>query len=266
MPEASSVLAETSQARIKALERRGLCYWLINFLATLLLAVGLSWLLYPQVVGPLIEYRLSLQNLSRLLFGFLGLIVISNLLMLALRRSLRRARLAMVSELDRHDAMERLSLIDPVAGVFDRRYLDEIIPRETNRADRRETTLSFVKLSLEGFDDVDSRLGYQAADKILKEAAQLLKRSFRPTDITIRYGSNDFLVIMPETAKHGALTAVRRLLAKVDEWNRKKPVPGYEMEFSVGVADYTKGRDVRDSLAALDTRVQLFRDQQTPGG
>ena len=265
MTEASDLLAGTAEGRLRAVERRGLWYLLLNLLGIFLLALGLVELLYPQTLASLIEYRMSLQNLSLVLFGFLGIILMSNLLALSHRASLRKARGELVKELARHDAATKLTLVDPVTGTFDRRYLDEIIPRETNRADRRETTLCFIKFSLEGFEGVDSRLGYQASDRILQETAQMLKKSFRPTDIIVRYGSNEFLVMMPETAKHGAMTAVRRLLTKVDEWNRKKPVEGYELELSVGLADYTKGKDVRDAMVALDTRVQLFRDQQTPG-
>ena len=265
MAEASDLLAGTGEGRLRKLERRGLYYLLLNLLGLGLVTLGLVELVYPQTLESVIPFRLKLDYLAILIFDFLGIVLISDLLMLSYRHTLRKARTELVNELARHDAATKLTLVDPVTGTFDRRYLDEIIPRETNRADRRESTLSFIKFSLEGFEGVDSRLGDQASDRILKETAQLLKKSFRPTDIIVRYGANEFMVMMPETAKHGALTAVRRLLTKVDEWNRRKTVPGFELELSVGVADYTKGKDVRDTLVALDTRVQMYRDKESPG-
>ena len=265
MAEASDLLAGSGEARLRSLERRGLWYLLLNLLGLALLALGLAELLYPQTLSDVFDFRLKLDHLVLLLIGFAGIIFISDLLMISLRSSLRHARRDMVSEIARHDAAAKLTLMDPVTGTFDKRYLEEIIPRETNRAERRESTLSFIKFILEGFEGVDSRLGDQTGDRILKEAAQLLKKSFRPTDIIVRYGTNEFLVMMPETAKHGALTAVRRLLSKVDEWNRKKTIAGFELQLSVGVSDYTKGKDVRDSLVALDTRVQMYRDKESPG-
>lgn len=265
MAEASDLLAGSSEARLRALERRGLWYLLLNLLGLALVTVGLVELLFPQMLASVIDFRLKLEHLTLSLFGFLGIVLISDLLMLSLRSSLRRARREMVSEMARHDAAAKLTLVDAVTGTFDKRYLEEIIPRETNRADRRESTLSFIKFIVEGMEGVDSRVGPQAGDRILQETAQLLKKSFRPTDIIVRYGTNEFMVMMPETAKHGALTAVRRLLTQVDGWNRKKPIPGFELGLSVGVSDYTKGKDVRDSLVALDTRVQMYRDKEAPG-
>jgi diguanylate cyclase (GGDEF)-like protein len=264
MEEASNILARTLEGHLRALERRNLWLLLLNLLVNLLLVVGLVQLFYPQKLSDLLPYRLSLIHLTMVLFGLVGLIFLLNLFAIVQLGSLRRARGHFASELARRDQAERMSLVDPLTGTFDKRYMDEIIPREVARADRQESTLSFVKLGVERLDEAETNLGFQAGERILKEAAQLLKRVFRPTDILIRYGHGEFLVIMPETAKHGALTAVRRLLMKVDEWNKHKIVPGYEMDMSVGVADHTKGKDVRDALVAVDTRVQLYRDKQGP--
>jgi diguanylate cyclase (GGDEF)-like protein len=262
MEDASNILARTLQGHLRQLERHNLWLLISNLLVNLLLAVGLVQLLYPEALAELIRYRLSLLDLSMVLFGLVGLILLLNLFTIAQWSSMRRARGEFADQLARRDQAERMSLVDPVTGTFDKRYMDEIIPREAARADRQESTLSFVKLGVEGLDAEETNLGYQTGERILKEAAQLIKRVFRPTDILIRYSHNEFLVILPETAKHGALTAVRRLLMKVDEWNKPKPIPGYEMDMSVGVADHTKGKDIRDALVAVDTRVQLYRDKQ----
>ena len=122
-----------------------------------------------------------------------------------------------------------------------------------------------VKISIDRFDSIDPSKGFQLGERVLKETAQLLKRVFRPTDIIIRHGVADFMVILPETAKHGALTAVRRLLTKVEDLNRRRTFDEFVLQLSIGVADYTKGRDVRDSLVAVETRVQIYHDTQSPG-
>ncbi|MFB3921794.1 MAG: GGDEF domain-containing protein [Terriglobia bacterium] len=262
MAEATELLAGSGEARLRKLERRGLWFLLLNLLGLILLTVGLVELLYPQMLESVIPFRLKLEHLALLLFGFLAIILLSDILTLTLRGTLRRARAEMVDEMSRHDAAAKLTLMDAVTGTFDKRYLEEIIPRETNRADRRESTLTFIKFTIEGFDGIEGRLGPLAPDRVLQGTAGLLKKSFRPTDIIVRYAPSEFIVMMPETAKQGALTAVRRLLTKVDEWNRNKVIPGFELQLMVGVSDYTKGKDVRDSLVALDTRVQMYRDKE----
>jgi diguanylate cyclase (GGDEF)-like protein len=262
MDEVSTVFAQPLQNRVKALEARALWLWLLNLLAAVVLTAGVVFLLYPDVFGSAVDFRPTLLQLSRGLFALLGLIFVLDLLALVQWRAIRQARGELLAELSRRDAAERRALTDPVTGTFDRRYLDEVIPRETARADRRETTLSLVKLGVERFEGVDARLGFQAGERILQETAQLLKHCFRPTDIIIRYGVAEFLVLLPETARLGAINAVGRLFTKVDEWNRRKPIPGFELELSVGVADYTRGKDVRDTLGAVETRVQLYRDRR----
>jgi diguanylate cyclase (GGDEF)-like protein len=263
--EASAVLAKSLQARIKARENRGLVLLVFKLLLYAVLFAALMELFYSGSVTKYIDFRPSLAHLSLGLFGLVVLIFFLDILTVRNWQKIRRARVELVTELSRRDMAERLSLIDPVTGTFDRRYLDEIVPREAARADRRETTLTFVKLNIERFDSIDPTKGFQQGERVLKETAQLLKRVFRPTDIIIRHGVSDFLIILPETAKHGALTAVRRLLAKVDELNRRKAFEDFVLELSVGVADHTKGRDVRDALSAVETRVQIYHDTQSPG-
>ncbi len=266
MPEeASAVMARNLQARIKSRENRGLVILIIKFLIYLILAAGLVELFYPGTVTKYFDFRPSISQVSLGLFAIVVAVFVFDIIQVGNWQMIRRARVELITELSRHDVAERMSLTDPVTSTFDRRYLDEIIPREVARADRHETTLTFVKLNLEKFDGVDERLGFQTGDRILKEAVQMMKRCFRPTDIIIRYGVAEFLIILPETAKHGALAAVRRLLGKADEWNRRDTIPGFTLEISVGVADYTKGHDVRDALAEVETHVQLYRDQQAPG-
>jgi diguanylate cyclase len=216
-------------------------------------------------VGKYIDLSPVAPYLNISLIVLVALTLVFSYYALRLRRKLGRARREFVDELAQRDTADTLALIDPQTGAFNQRYLDIILPRETGRAERWDTSLSFLKLTMEEFDSVDTRLGAEAADRIIKEATELVKKSLRPTDVIIRSGPGEFLVIMPETSKHGALAGCRRLLEKVDDWNRKETVPGFELKLAIGVSDYNKGKDVRDSLAAADHRVQLYRDRHTPG-
>ncbi len=267
MPEeASAVLAKALQARIKRRENYGLLLLVLKMLLYATLLATLVAVFYTESVQEYLHYlpfRPTIPQLELGLFVIVIAIFILDLITLGNLGMIRRARAQLVSELSRRDRAERLSLVDPVTGTFDRRYLDEIIPREAARADRRETTLTFVKLCIEKFETIDPAEKFQTGERVLKETAQLLKRCFRPTDIIIRYGVAEFLVILPETAKHGALTAVRRLLTKVDELNRRRTLEDFVLQLSVGVADYTKGHDVRDALVGVETRVEIYRDSQT---
>ena len=267
--EASAVMARSLQARIKRRENFGLLLLVLKMLLYGTLFATLVAVFYTESVQEYLQYLPFRPTVPQLILGLFGIVVaifVLDLLTVANWGMIRRARTQLVTELSRHDAAERLSLVDPVTGTFDRRYLDEIIPREAARADRRETTLSFVKVTIDRFDTIDPTKGFELGNKVLKETAQLLKRVFRPTDIIVRYGPADFLVILPETAKHGAMMAVRRLLTKVEDLNRRGEFQDFVLTLSIGVSDHTKGKDVRDALVAVDSRVQIYHDTQSPGG
>ena len=264
MEETGKGLGQTFQARIKPKESRLSAFLALLFIFSALSLAGLFEAFYPETMGKYTNYHPTLIQLSQALFALAGVSTLLALVALIDARAIRRTRGEMLTEVASRDNFERLSMLDAATGLFGRRYLDEIIPREVARAERRETGLSFVKLRMEEFDAASDRLGIETIEKIVKEAAQLLKNCFRPTDIVIRTDRAEFLIILPDTAKHSALIAVRRLLTKVDEWNARKPIAGFQMDLSVGVSDHTKGKDVRDALAAADTHVQLYRDQQAP--
>jgi diguanylate cyclase (GGDEF)-like protein len=263
--EVSAVLARSLQARIKRRENIGLLLLLLKMLLYGTLFAALMELFYSGSVTQHLDFRPTVPQLALGLFAIVGTIFVLDLITVANWGMIRRARTQLVDELARRDAAERISLLDPVTGTFDRRYLDEIIPREAARADRHETTLSFVKVSIDHFDSIDPTKGFQLGDQVLKGTAQLLKRVFRPTDIILRHGHADFLIILPETAKHGAMMAVRRLLTKVDELNRRHEFKDFTLQLSIGVSDHTKGKDVRDALNAVDARVEIYYDTQSPG-
>jgi diguanylate cyclase (GGDEF)-like protein len=263
--EASELLAKSLHSRTKSRENRGLLLLTLKLLLYVLLFAVIFELFNLGSVGQFIKHHPTLANLRMVFLGLALAIVYVDLLTVRNWQSIRRACNDLVTELSHRDAAERLSLVDPITGTFSRRYLEDVIPRETARADRNESTLSFVKISIERFDTIDPAKGFQTSERLLVETGQLLKRTFGPTAIIIRLAVADFLVVLPETAKRGALAAVRRLLTKAEDLNRHKAFQEFALQFGIGLADYTKGRDVRDSLAAVETRVQIYRDKQSAG-
>jgi diguanylate cyclase (GGDEF)-like protein len=261
MEPTTATAAQNIRGRIEKLERANLIISLAALLVSLLLVAAAVAVVFPDFVGKYLDLGPVKPYLNLSLIVLVALTLVFSFYALRLRRKLKMARRDFVEELAQRDTADTLALIDPQTGVFNQRYLDVILPRETGRAERWDTGLSFLKLTIEEFDTLDERLGAEAVDRILKETAEVIKKCLRPTDIIIRDGPAKFLVIMPETSKHGALTGCRRLLEKVDQWNRKEVVPGFELRLAIGAADHTKGKDVRDALAAADTRVQLYRDR-----
>lgn len=252
---------EQIDRQIRKLESKNL---ILSRTASVILIVlsglGLAALLAPDLTLG-VELRIAGE---RLWYGLITLLSLGLLLaLIALRQTnvWGAARRSLVGELVRRDALDKLLLVDPLTGALNRRCLDEVVTREVARAERYGSSLTFLKIQVANLEEVGRRPHGATREELLKTVAGLLKENLRPTDVLVRFDEDHFMVVMSETSKHGALVAVRRLLECVDALNLASDgQPGYPLELSYGLADYRKGIDVRDVLAAADHSVRLYQE------
>jgi len=247
--------AEQLRREIKALEGRDFQLWSIGLLLLMVVAAGFIALILPNVMWNLPVLRLDGRYLPQLFFGFIALIVLFNVYALEQRRGFRRTREELILQLIRSEVAESLSLIDALTGVFNRRYLDQILPKEVSRADRLGSSLAILMVDVDSFKAVNTRFGHVVGDQVLTEVAQVLKASVRASDTVIRYGGDEFLVLMGDTDEQQAKPAVDRLLARVDRWSQAGAIPGYKMSLSCGLAVYSQGANLAEVIEAADQRM-----------
>ncbi|MEU2611353.1 diguanylate cyclase [Micromonospora sp. NPDC007271] len=120
-----------------------------------------------------------------------------------------------------HEEAQRLSLTDPLTGLWNYRYLRESIRREVERANRFGRMLSVLALDLDRFKDVNDTWGHAAGDAVLVEFARRVRGEIREVDLAFRQGGEEFVVLLPETDARGATIVAERLGAVV----RGQPVP-----------------------------------------
>lgn len=109
------------------------------------------------------------------------------------------------------EALKRQSIIDPLTGLFNRRYMDETLQRELSRAKRKDCALSIVMLDIDHFKSVNDRYGHEAGDSVLRAVADRLKKNVRESDLVCRYGGEEILILMPECAQSDACARAERL-------------------------------------------------------
>ena len=149
-----------------------------------------------------------------------------------------------VQRVRRDDEVERLALTDSVTGLANRRAIDEAAEREFSRASRHTRPLAFVSLNLDPYADLcqEERL---LADEALRSAARLMHQTCRKEDVLGRRDGGEFVFILPETSKVGALLVAERLRADIARLALKS---GHRLSVSVGVATLP---DDGDSLGTL---------------
>ena len=255
MPEQETSRAERLLAEIRALEGRDFHLWSLGLLVLLVVAVGFLALVLPNLMWGLGTLRVDGRYLPQLFFGFFVLIVLFNIYAFGKKRVLRRAREELMGQLVRREAAEMLALHDPLTETFNRRYFEMIVSKEVSRADRRESPFTILMVDINDFRSVNTRFGHLAGDRVIAEVAQLLKRTFRNSDIIVRYGGDEFLVLFTDTDEERSESAVARLLEEVERWNALNALPGYRLSLACGLAGYTKGANVQEIISTADARM-----------
>lgn len=166
------------------------------------------------------------------------------------------------------DFYKRLSQLDGLTEVYNRRAFEELLAAEISRSDRFRRPLSLLMVDLDYLKVINDRLGHQAGDRVLKEVAWTLKASVRNCDAVARYGGDEFAIILVETGKTDAMTTANRLsrLVRVLEVGHSGGLAGEDraMTISIGVASYPTDAKVKDEL--IRSADKALYDAKAGGG
>ena len=115
------------------------------------------------------------------------------------------------------DLLSSVAVHDPLTQVFNRNYLDYALEREINRSLRYNTHVCLIIIDIDNFKIINDTYGHIVGDEVLKNVAYVLKRFTRSTDVVIRYGGEEFLIILPHTDLEGAKTVAEKLRTYIKE-------------------------------------------------
>jgi len=98
---------------------------------------------------------------------------------------------------------------DPLTKLFNRRFLKDVGPKEIKRSMRYDRPLSFAILDIDSFKEYNDREGHAKGDEVLKRVALALLARCRDSDLIVRYGGDEFVIMLPETNKEGTLQLLK---------------------------------------------------------
>jgi diguanylate cyclase (GGDEF)-like protein len=153
---------------------------------------------------------------------------------------------------DRADSQAlRLATLDPLTGAYNRRTFHEIAEREMSRARRAGQPLSIVVLDIDHFRAVNEKHGQRVGDALLQGIAQILRDALRQEDMLVRYGGEEFLVLLPEVPGPGAVIVAGRLRKAVAAEDIAVGEGRFALTVSAGVAArLDEGPESVDTLIA----------------
>jgi diguanylate cyclase (GGDEF)-like protein len=152
-----------------------------------------------------------------------------------------------------HRTVKRQAITDELTQLANRRRFTETLAVEVRRAERFGDPLSLVLADLDDFKQINDRYGHQAGDEVLRRFSDVLRDNVRDFDLPVRYGGEEFAVLLPETGLEGAEQLARRL--QVALLALRLPEIGGDhapVTASFGVAAFPAARSAEELLSAAD--------------
>jgi len=162
------------------------------------------------------------------------------------------------------DEMKEKTLTDPLTGLYNRRYFEEFIGKEAERAKRYGHPVAFCMMDMNNFKDVNDRYSHMVGDEVLKEISKLLKTNIRESDVLIRYGGDEFLLVMPETNGEST-TVVERISQKLEKWNEVTELIDHPLGIAIGHSHWLPGEDKSVGEALEEADKNMYRDKERKG-
>jgi diguanylate cyclase (GGDEF)-like protein len=143
-------------------------------------------------------------------------------------------------EAEYHEEIYRLTIIDALTDIFNKRYLLEFLDRELSRSARYARPLALILFDLDRFKAINDELGHLGGDFTLREVAACVKSHVRKEELFARYGGEEFVVVLPETNLDGGTTVAERIRTTVEKHLFQYEGKSYPVTVSVGIA-WTNG-------------------------
>jgi len=139
-----------------------------------------------------------------------------------------------------HKQMEEMSIVDPLTGVYNYRYFAAKLDDELRRSRRYRQPVSLIMIDIDYFKKTNDRHGHQAGNVVLRELVRVIQRCIRDTDVLVRYGGEEFAVILPQTDKRDAFIIGERIRAMVAEtvFGGMGGIPEMHATVSVGITTH----------------------------
>ena len=157
---------------------------------------------------------------------------------------------------------EFMSVLDGLTGLYNRRQFEISLEQECNRTKRHPSDFSLAILDIDFFKKVNDTYGHQYGDYVLKTVADLMKQSFRKTDLLYRYGGEELVMIMPETNIEGATIPVQRIRRMVEEYDFDYNGVKAKVTVSIGLTmNYQNLNSSADILKSADEALYKAKEE-----
>ncbi len=239
---------EEYQVKLARLQHREWWTWGTSVVIILCLTAGVASLSIPAFSQD--------KNVLESVFGLVFLIVLFGVYLTYEKILINRLRLELAQNQSSSALWRDLALIDPLTGLFNRRYAEKRLKEEISRSQRKGYPLTLVMFDLNDFKRINDQFGHSAGDTVLKAFSDCLSRAVREADLAARLGGDEFVMLLTECDAVQAEAIVNRLNpTEVSLDGQRVPI-----RFAAGWKQYEQGVQAQDMLNEADKA--LYQDKQ----
>lgn len=181
-------------------------------------------------------------------------------------RALEKANQSLMQKIDEIEKLQiqlqEQAIRDPLTGLFNRRFFDEYFDKELMRSIRSETPISLLMVDIDHFKSVNDRFGHDVGDKVLEMLGEILKSMFRVSDVSCRFGGEEFLVLLPGLASDQAYNRAEALRDRFEQATKDAEFLYSQVTISIGISNYpVHGDNTRDLFRISDKALYEAKEQ-----
>jgi len=151
-----------------------------------------------------------------------------------------------------HKRTEELTIIDELTGAYNYRYFVRKLQEEKRRAMRYDLPLSLIMVDIDWFKKLNDTYGHEAGNEVLRSLARTIAQCIRDVDIFVRYGGEEFAVILPQTLRREAMILAERIRTQVEETRIETRAAGQlRITVSVGVSSFPENGRPEEELVSI---------------
>jgi len=237
--EASESAAAEARAHLRELERRIVWIW------------GNAVVVILCLTAALVSFSVAFLGLSLAVRALIGLVLLFTAHMLYQHYRLRKTQRSLAEHQIQAEVFRRMAIVDQLTGLYNRRFAEQRLAAEIARSERRGHSLIVVLLDLDNFKHINDNYGHAAGDFALKSFAELLSRSTRGSDLAVRWGGDEFMLLLLDCE----LDQLSRVLVRLDNFKIDLAGKPFPLRFSVGWSAYQPGDKFDELLEAADRKL-----------
>jgi diguanylate cyclase (GGDEF)-like protein len=246
---------EENYQHLRHLQKREWWAWAYSVAVILFLTFAVASLSIPSILEDSAGIWKSgvFQSVSGLVF----LIFIFACYLTYEKVLINRLRFDLVERQSHSTLWRDLALVDPLTGLYNRRFAERHLNAEISRAQRKGYALTVVLIDLDHFKQINDRYGHAAGDMVLMGFAQRLSKAIRASDIASRLGGDEFMLILTEFES----SRLPSVLERLESIQVRVDSQFIEVEFSVGWKEFEAGQQAQELIDAADKA--LYANKQS---